>query len=174
MSESGKECRVAYSPSLGDLVRAKTELGSPVDERKYSKQCSAGSNSRCKDLEPKRLKEKRDAAMSKSLQQVDFWFCELCQEYFVDECPSHGPPVLVPDTPVPLGMPDRAALTAPCRIEVVKDDTGESEVRCVNEIIPKGHIYGPYEGKISSQDKSSGFFSWLCKPDTRETSEGDG
>ncbi|XP_072288255.1 PR domain-containing protein 11-like [Pyxicephalus adspersus] len=60
-----------------------------------------------------------------------------------------------------MGTPDRAARTAPCGIEVVKDSSGESEVRCINEVIPRGHVYGPYEGQISLKDKSSGFFSWL-------------
>ena len=44
---------------------------------------------------------------------------------------------------------------------MVKEASGENDVRCINEVIPKGRIFGPYEGQISTQDKSAGFFSWL-------------
>uniref|UniRef100_A0A2I3HJR9 PR/SET domain 11 n=1 Tax=Nomascus leucogenys TaxID=61853 RepID=A0A2I3HJR9_NOMLE len=134
MTENMKECLAQTNAAVGDMVTVvKTEVCSPLRDQEYGQPCSRRPDSSPMEVEPKKLKGKRDLIMPKSFQQVDFWFCESCQEYFVDECPNHGPPVFVSDTP------------------------DESDVRCVNE----GHIFGPYEGQISTQDKSAGFFSWL-------------
>lgn len=82
--------------------------------------------------------------------------CEHCRTFYTTECNVHGPPVFVLDTPVPMGVTDRAIQTLPLGLEVRGSSIPDSGLGVFNkgDIIPAGVHFGPYEGEAMNSDYS--------------------
>ncbi|XP_078271212.1 zinc finger protein 862 isoform X5 [Rhinoraja longicauda] len=164
MNENWPSKQIKDQLDQGQIAaRVKIEKVLPEEEAKYG-QCIASEYTKAypaeMELEMGKVKGE-EVTMNEPPGQFDYWFCETCQEYFMEECGLHGHPIFVADTPIPVGTPERAALSVPLGVAIVKDPGGEIDVRCLDSIISRGKIFGPYEGEVCQTDQSSGFFSWL-------------
>lgn len=81
----------------------------------------------------------------------------------MSECEVHGPPLFIPDTPVPMGLPSRARQTIPAGLEVRKSAIPGSGLGVINkgDVVPVGAHFGPYQGEPVDRDEAvNSAFSW--------------
>ncbi|OCT73061.1 E3 SUMO-protein ligase ZBED1 isoform X1 [Xenopus laevis] len=90
-------------------------------------------------------------------------FCEDCRLYFRDSCPTHGAPTFILDTPVPENVPSRALLSLPEGLIVKERPQGGFGVWCTIPVIPRGCIFGPYEGDIIMERSDCTVYSWAVR-----------
>uniref|UniRef100_A0A3B4E971 PR domain zinc finger protein 1 n=1 Tax=Pygocentrus nattereri TaxID=42514 RepID=A0A3B4E971_PYGNA len=95
---------------------------------------------------------------------MTFYNCEECRSFFTDECEVHGPAVFIPDTPVPVGVADRARQTLPDCLEIRRCGITGSDLGVFNqrETISVGTHFGPYEGDLTDkEDAMNSRYSWV-------------
>ncbi|KAM4703049.1 E3 SUMO-protein ligase ZBED1-like [Rhinophrynus dorsalis] len=90
-------------------------------------------------------------------------FCEDCRLYFRDSCPQHGSPTFILDTPVPENVPSRALLSLPDGLVVKERPQGGYGVWCTIPVIPRGCIFGPYEGDVIVDRNECTVYSWAVR-----------
>ncbi|MEE6482546.1 hypothetical protein FKM82_013277 [Ascaphus truei] len=90
-------------------------------------------------------------------------FCEDCRLYFRDSCPQHGVPTFILDTTVPENVPSRALLSLPEGLVVKERSQGGFGIWCTIPVIPRGCIFGPYEGDILVDRNECTVYSWAVR-----------
>ncbi|ELR54538.1 Histone-lysine N-methyltransferase PRDM9, partial [Bos mutus] len=97
-------------------------------------------------------------------QDDDYLYCEECQNFFIDSCAAHGPPIFVKDCAVEKGHANRSALTLPPGLSIRESSIPEAGLGVWNEVsdLPLGLHFGPYEGQITDDEEAANSgYSWL-------------
>uniref|UniRef100_A0AAY5F1I3 Histone-lysine N-methyltransferase PRDM9-like n=1 Tax=Electrophorus electricus TaxID=8005 RepID=A0AAY5F1I3_ELEEL len=94
----------------------------------------------------------------------DYFYCEECRSFFIEKCEVHGPPHIIPDTPVPVGVTDRARQTLPSGLEIQKSSIHDAGLGVFNkgQTVPVGAHFGPYQGElIDKEEAMNSGYSWV-------------
>ncbi|XP_060785063.1 histone-lysine N-methyltransferase PRDM9-like isoform X2 [Neoarius graeffei] len=111
------------------------------------------------DNPPERLSIKEEDPDNK-----DFLYCDVCKSFFFNKCEVHGPPLFIPDTLVPMGVPDRARQTLPPGLEIWESSIPDAGLGVFNkgETVPLGAHFGPYEGELVDREEAiNSGYSWV-------------
>ncbi|XP_060756709.1 histone-lysine N-methyltransferase PRDM7-like [Neoarius graeffei] len=86
----------------------------------------------------------------------DYLYCEVCKSFFLNKCEVHGPPLFIPDTPVPMGVPDQARQTLPPGLEIQKSSIPDAGLGVFNkgETVPVGAHFGPCQGELVNREEA--------------------
>lgn len=90
--------------------------------------------------------------------------CEICRSFFINKCELHGPPLFIPDTPVLIGVWDRARQTLPPFLDIRRSDIPDAGLGVFNTggTVPVGVHFGPYEGELVNQEEAmNSGYSWV-------------
>ncbi|XP_032869171.1 zinc finger BED domain-containing protein 1-like isoform X1 [Amblyraja radiata] len=90
-------------------------------------------------------------------------FCEECRLYFRDSCPHHGAPTFVPDRMVLVCEPSRALRTLPEGLAVKERPQGGLGVWCTVTVVPRGCIFGPFDGDVLTDRNDCTVYSWALR-----------
>ncbi|XP_061086203.1 histone-lysine N-methyltransferase PRDM9 isoform X2 [Conger conger] len=97
----------------------------------------------------------------------DQFYCEECQSFYFEECETHGPPSFTHDSPIPLGVPQRALLTLPPGMVIGRSSIPGAGLGVFNQgqLVPVGMHFGPFEGEVTSKEKAiESSYSWvICR-----------
>ncbi|KAF5902192.1 histone-lysine N-methyltransferase PRDM9-like, partial [Clarias magur] len=94
----------------------------------------------------------------------EYLYCEECKCFFINKCEVHGPAVFLSDTPVQVGLTNRARLTLPLGLEVRQSNISGAGLGVFNkgQSVPVGVHFGPYEGELVDKEEAmNSGYSWV-------------
>ncbi|KAF5906200.1 zinc finger protein, partial [Clarias magur] len=98
----------------------------------------------------------------------EYLYCEGCRSFFINKCEVHGPALFIADTPVPLGVHDRARKTLPPGLTVQESGIGDAGLGVFNmgETVPVGVHFGPCQGDlVDCEEAMNSGYSWVIYRD---------